>query len=69
MITVIITLLLVASVLRTVYMLKKAYRYMPKGGTIVTLFQCIHWINYIPIANITGLAIVLIAELFTRPIK
>lgn len=42
---------------------------MRKGGTIITLVRSIHWINYIPVANILGFAIVLIIDLFTKPIK
>lgn len=69
MITVIITLLFVASVLRTTYMLRKAYKVMCKGGTIITLLTSIHWINYIPIVNILEFTIVLTIDLFTKPIK
>lgn len=69
MITVIITLVIVASILRTVYMLKKAYKNMPKGGTLITLLTSVHWINYIPVVNILGITLILIIELFTKPIK
>lgn len=65
----IIIILTVGSIVTILRAIILSYIRMTKGGSIITLFKQMHWINYVPIVNFLLYVLVIIYKGLTKPIK